>query len=175
MDYIESNVCYVMDTKGAKVGTKGYFADSPFKIKERVINAEQKYFGTLTCIRSESKPDRFVKDGTSNWMLFYPVSDSKDIPLTMGTVSELCGKDSSTNTYALLSCCANKIAETTKLYAKWDWDLEHLTEGKKNFTMALVDLVCLCGEIAYREDINLDKVLRDRLFSDKQEDNVEEN
>lgn len=167
MEYVESNVCYVMDTKDAKVGARGYFADSPYRLKERVSNEEQNHFGTLTCIKSEDKPDRFVKDGTTNWMLFYPVDNTNDIPLTMNTVSKLCEKDSIANTYTLLECCADKIVEVTKLYTKWDLDLEHLAENKSEFTRALVDLICHCGKIAYREDINLDKALTVRLFNDK--------
>lgn len=102
-------------------------------------------------------------------------NNSKDIPLTMGTVSKLCGKNCVISNYTLLTCCAEKIVEATKLYTKWNWDLAHLAESKAEFAMALVDLICLCGKIAYRADINLDKALRDRLFSDKQEDKVEKN
>lgn len=175
MEYIESNVCYVMDIKDARVGSIGYFADSPYRLKERVSNEELNYLGTLTCIRSEAQPDRFVKDGISNWMLFYPVYNSEDIPLTMNTVSKLCGKDSTVNTYTLLTSCADKIVEATKLYTKWDCDLVHLTENKAEFTRALVDLLCCCGKITYREDINIDKALMARLFSDEQEVKVEKN
>lgn len=170
MKYDESNVCCVMDTKDVKVGARGYFADSPYTLKERVFNEEQDYFGTLTHIKLEDKPDRFVKDGTSNWMLFYPIDNCKDIPLTMSTVSKLCGKDSTDNTYTLLTCLADKIVEATKQYTKWDMDLVHLTENKAGFTRVLADLVCCCGKIAYREEINLDKALTDRLFNDKQEE-----
>lgn len=173
MKYIESNVCYVLDTKGVKVGAKGYFADNPYMLKERVSNEEQNYFGALTCIKSEDKADRFIKDVTSSWMLFYPVDDSKDIHLTMSTVSKLCGKDSSADTYTLLTCCADKIVEATKLYTKWD--LKHLTENKKEFTSALVDMLCLCGKIVYREDIDIDKALAVRLLGNNQEVKVEKN
>ncbi len=69
----------------------------------------------------------------------------------------------------------DKIVEATKLYTKWDLDLVHLAENKAEFTRALVDLLCHCGNIAYREDINLDKALTARLFNDKQEVKVEKN
>lgn len=177
MEYIESNVCYVLDTKGVKVGAKGYFADSPYGLKERVSREEQSYFGTLTCIKSEDKPDRFVKNGASSWSLFYPVYDIEDMPLTMGKVSELCGKASIADTCTLLACCADKIVEATNLYTKcvYDLNVEHSTENKKEFTRALVDLLCHCGKIIYHEDINIDKALTARLFNNHQEVKVEEN
>lgn len=175
MEYIGSNVCYVMGAKGARVGARGYFADSPYRLKERVADGGQEYFGTLTCIKPGDNPYRFVKDGTSDWMLFYPVDAGEDIPLTMGTVSKLCGKDYASNTYALLACCADKIAEATKLYKKWDLDLAHFAENKSEFTRALVDLVCCCGKIAYLEYIDIDKALTAKLFNDGQEVKVEKN
>nr|DAU58930.1 MAG TPA: hypothetical protein [Caudoviricetes sp.] len=175
MEYVESNVYCAVDTKNVKEGARGYFADSPYRLKERVSKDEWKYFGTLTCIRSEDKPDRFVKDGTSNWMLFYPVDDSKTTPLTMSTVANLCSDNFITDTYSLLASCTDKVVEATKLYAIWEWDLEHLREHKAEFTKAVADLVCLCGAIAYHEDINLDKALTDRLLNDKQEAKVEKN
>lgn len=179
MKYDESNVCGIMDTKDVKVGSVGYFADTPYRLRERVSNQDMQYFGTLTCIKLEEDPSCFVKDDISNWLLFYPVDNIKDIPLTMNTVSRLCGKGcySSDDTYTLLACCADKIVEATKLYAKWAYDPDpvYLSENKSVFTRALVDLVCQCGKIACREDINLDKELTARLFNGKQEAKVEKN
>ncbi len=170
MEYIESNVCSVMDTKGVKEGTVGYFADSPYRLRERVVNEERRYFGTLTHIESGDTSCRFVKESNTSWSLFYPVDDSKATPLTMNTVANLCSDKSTINTYSLLASCTDKVVEATKLYATWEWNLEHPWEHKAEFTKAVADLVCLCGAIAYREDIDLDKALAAMLFIDKQEE-----
>lgn len=174
MEYTESNVCYVLDTKDTNIGTRGYFTDSLRCLKEMVVNEEQKYFGTLTAIKSEDSSERFVKDDAVAWTLFYPVDNSKDIPLTMNKVTNLCKDKSTENTYTLLASLAGKVVAATNRYTKWDLDHEHLAINKSEFTSAVVDLVCLCGAIAFRENIDLDKALAVRLYNCEQEDKVEE-
>lgn len=173
MKYIESNVCSVMDTKGVRVGTIGYFADSPYRLKERVVNEERRHLGTLTYIEPGDTSFRFAKEDNTSWALFYPVDNSKATPLTMNIVANLCSDKSITDTYSLLTSCAEKVVEASKRYATWEYNHEHLEEGKAKFTETVIDLVCLCGAIASRENIDLDKALTARLFSDKQEQEEE--
>lgn len=64
-----------------KVGTKGYFADCLARLRERVSNEEQNYFGVLTTIYSDhfSRLHYFEKDSDTHWTFFYPVKESKKV------------------------------------------------------------------------------------------------
>ena len=183
MDFDIGNVHTMLNAGEVSVGSKGYFSDSLKNLKDSVELEHSKYYGEIAEIKDASYASRFKIKDDYCYILFYPVEgliypvdNSKDITLTMSTVSKLCGKDSASNTYTLLACCADKIVEATKLYTKWDLDIVHLVENKSEFTRALVDLICHCGKIAYREYINLDKALAVRLLNDKQEEvKVEKN
>lgn len=165
MEYNINNVCTVLDTKEVKLGDKGYFADNLGDLKEKVNNESTRDFGELTSILSESRTCRFRKDDSTSWALFYPVEKSTEELLTLDKLTSLSGDGVILDTYDLLTYCAEKVAEATKAYAKLDYDIDiaHIEEHKAEFTKAVADIVCHCGAIAYKEGINLNKAVADRL------------
>ena len=78
MKFDESNVYTAANADKVRIGSKGYYADCFGRLKEVVSNNSEVYYGELTAIHNDYRPNRFEMNTTSSWILFYPVEEPEE-------------------------------------------------------------------------------------------------
>lgn len=77
MDFDKSKVYTVITADEVEIGSKGYYADCPKDLEERVNSDNKTYYGTLSRITPTSEVYRFKKGDAfiSEYALFYLVEE----------------------------------------------------------------------------------------------------
>ena len=76
MDFDTSRLYTAFNANEVKVGSKGYFADSIYELKRKIIESEEPL--TLTEIYGEEAAARFSISSASSYILFYLVEEPKE-------------------------------------------------------------------------------------------------
>lgn len=78
MDFDKSKVYTVMTADEVKIGSKGYYADCPKDLEERVNSDDKKHYDTVAIINPSSETYRFnMEKGSASYALFYLVEEPK--------------------------------------------------------------------------------------------------
>ena len=151
MEFDLNRMYTVLNANEAKIGSKGYYADTLKELKEMVSDEINDKYGTLTKIADEGSLYRFRFNGITNmaYAFFYLVEEPKIED------SKIEKKPLSLNEIAKLSYKKRKAINSHVLNKK--------TKFKKRLAFDLADIICSCASIAEREHIDLDKTVADYL------------
>jgi len=79
MDFDKSKVYTVITADEVEIGSKGYYADCPKDLEERVNSDDKKHYGTVAIINPSCETYRFnMEKDSASYALFYLVEEPKE-------------------------------------------------------------------------------------------------